>query len=75
MLCALLCLQRHLNVFDSLSQHWFRDFPDVKHTLSRWKEEYNNDRPHSSLGLETPARFRTGFLETKDQNQPEDSRV
>ena len=28
-----------------LSQHWFRDFPEVKHTLCRWKEEYNNDRP------------------------------
>lgn len=60
---------------ECLSQHWFRDFSEVKTTIARWKEEYNNERPHSSLGLETPARFRAGFLETKDQNLPENSRV
>ena len=52
-----------------LSQHWFRDLMDAREILGRWKEEYNNERPHSSLGLETPARYRAG--QTGDANRIE----
>lgn len=54
---------------ECLSQHWFQDLPDAREILERWKEEYNNERPHSSLGLETPARYRAG--QTEDTNQIE----
>jgi len=48
---------------ECLSQHWFRDVEDTRGILDRWKEDYNNVRPHSSLGLETPARYRAGQTE------------
>jgi transposase InsO family protein len=54
---------------ECLSQHWFRDLLDAREILGRWKEEYNNERPHSSLGLETPARYRAG--QTGDANRIE----
>jgi putative transposase len=54
---------------ECLSQHWFRDLLDAREILGSWKEEYNNERPHSSLGLETPARYRAG--QTEDANRIE----
>jgi len=52
---------------ECLSQHWFRDLPDAREILGKWREEYNNERPHSSLGLETPARYRAGQTEVTNR--------
>lgn len=54
---------------ECLSQHWFRGLEDAGRFLRRWRDEYNNDRPHSSLGDETPARFRAGRSEVTDRNE------
>jgi putative transposase len=45
---------------ECLSQHWFVDLADASRTLQRWREEYNNIRPHSSLNDRTPASFSRG---------------
>lgn len=45
---------------ECLSQHWFIDLADASRTLQRWREEYNNIRPHSSLNDHTPASFGRG---------------
>jgi putative transposase len=45
---------------ECLSQHWFLSVEDAQQTLNRWKEDYNNSRPHSSLGQIPPAEFRRG---------------
>ena len=45
---------------ECLSQHWFVDLDDAREILSRWREDYNNTRPHSSLGHLPPAHFRAG---------------
>lgn len=45
---------------ECLSQHWFQGLGDAQSFLRRWRDEYNNDRPHSSLGRVTPAEFRAG---------------
>ncbi len=58
---------------ECLSQHWFRDLAEARRILGDWKEEYNNDRPHSSLGQETPARYRAGQVETMNRNLAENS--
>ncbi len=40
---------------------WFRTLNDVRCTLDTWREEYNNERPHSSLDYRTPRDFRLAF--------------
>lgn len=45
---------------ECLSQHWFADLDDAQRTLQRWKDEYNNVRPHSSLDDRVPAHFGGG---------------
>ena len=42
---------------ECLSQHWFASLDEADTILRAWQLEYNNHRPHSSLGLESPARF------------------
>jgi putative transposase len=58
---------------ECLSQHWFRDLDDARRVLGAWQREYNEDRPHSSLGREAPARFRAGAPNHQDRNQIENS--
>lgn len=54
----------HIEAFNSLvrreclSQHWFRSLKEACGLLEAWKDDYNNDRPHGSLGQLTPARYR-----------------
>lgn len=45
---------------ECLSQHWFLDLEDAHRILSHWREDYNNIRPHSSLGHLPPVHFRAG---------------
>ena len=42
---------------ECLSAHWFATLEEAKATLEAWRKEYNTERPHSSLGLKTPAEF------------------
>ena len=35
---------------ECLSQHWLLSLEEAQRMLDSWKEEYNNNRPHSSLG-------------------------
>lgn len=54
---------------ECLSQHWFISLQDAQTTLERWKEDYNNTRPHSSLKNLSPAHFRAGGVFTPDRNR------
>jgi putative transposase len=36
---------------------WFRNLADARKKITRWQEEYNCERPHSSLGYRTPNEF------------------
>jgi putative transposase len=42
---------------ECLSQHWFASLEEAATVLRTWQLDHNNHRPHSSLGLEPPARF------------------
>jgi len=42
---------------ESLNQHWFTALEDAKKKIEEWRNEYNQIRPHSSLGYLTPAEF------------------
>ncbi len=43
---------------ECLSQHYFSSIIDARVELDAWRDEYNNRRPHGSLGQRTPAQFR-----------------
>ncbi len=42
---------------ECLSQHWFASIEEAAVKSERWRGEYDNDRPHSSLGQSAPAPF------------------
>ncbi len=45
---------------ECLTLHWFRDLGEAQDRLEEWREDYNNVRPHSSLGDLPPAHFGAG---------------
>jgi putative transposase len=56
---------------ECLNASWFRTLNDVRHTLANWRQEYNWERPHSSLGYQTPERFRqsAGYANVEGQQR------
>ena len=40
-----------------LNAHWFESLAEARNGLEEWRKEYNEKRPHSSLGDRTPAEF------------------
>jgi putative transposase len=42
---------------ECLRVSWFYNLWDARAKIARWREEYNQERPHSSLGYRTPAEF------------------
>lgn len=40
-----------------LNASWFGNLWDARRKIAAWKEEYDQERPHSSLGYRTPAAF------------------
>lgn len=44
---------------ECLNETLFSSLPEARDRISAWKEDYNNHRPHSSLGNLTPNEFAT----------------
>jgi putative transposase len=42
---------------ECLSEHWFTSLADARRTIEAWRRDYNEVRPHRSLGYQTPAEF------------------
>jgi putative transposase len=42
---------------ECLNASWFPTLADARGTIMAWREEYNGQRPHSSLGYRTPNEF------------------
>ena len=47
---------------ECLRVSWFTNLFDARRKVSDWKVEYNEQRPHSSLGYKTPAEFARAAL-------------
>jgi putative transposase len=45
---------------ECLNEHWFTGLNDARFTIEIWRRDYNEVRPHSSLGGLTPAAFAEG---------------
>lgn len=42
---------------ECLNASWFDTLADAKQKIEAWRQEYNGERPHSSLGYRTPEEF------------------
>lgn len=42
---------------ECLNQHWFLCLEDAQEKIESWRRQYNEDRPHSSLGNLAPKEF------------------
>ena len=42
---------------ECLAVSWFQNLFDARRKIAAWKKEYNEERPHSSLGYKTPNEF------------------
>ena len=40
-----------------LNAHWFGSLREVQRKIEEWRQHYNQERPHSSLGDLTPNEF------------------
>jgi putative transposase len=41
---------------ECLNEHWFRSLAHAREVINSWRKDYNEVRPHSSLGM-TPSEF------------------
>jgi putative transposase len=51
---------------ECLNEHWFLSLYDARQKIETWRMEYNRQRPHSSLGNQTPEEFRRSITERND---------
>jgi putative transposase len=42
---------------ECLNANWFGTLADAREKIGTWRNEYNSERPHSSLGYRTPNEF------------------
>ncbi len=42
---------------ECLNEHWFLSLADARRIIEDWRIDYNQNRPHSSLGNLTPEEF------------------
>ena len=42
---------------ECLNENWFLSLEDARKKVENWRQEYNNERPHSALGQMAPAQF------------------
>jgi putative transposase len=42
---------------ECLNPHWFGDLEEAREEIETWRQDYNQQRPHSALGYRTPEEF------------------
>lgn len=51
---------------ECLNQNWFRTVTEARQIITAWRDEYNKERPHSSLGNQTPKEYAATFTGRPD---------
>jgi putative transposase len=51
---------------ECLNTSWFRNLWEARRKITAWRKEYNEYRPHSSLGYRTPYEFAQTFTESQN---------
>lgn len=47
---------------ECLNEHWFLGLHDARRIVETWRQDYNQERPHSALGYQTPIEFAQGTI-------------
>ena len=50
---------------ECLNTNWFETLVDAKQIIHAWREEYNESRPHRSLGERTPSEFASQYAASR----------
>lgn len=53
---------------ECLNEHDFASLFDVRRTLAEWRDNYNQKRPHKSLGWQTPEEFARSFTTSQSND-------
>jgi putative transposase len=51
---------------ECLNAHWFTSLTEAQQIVETWRVEYNESRPHRSLGEKTPNEFAKGIAASRD---------
>jgi len=55
---------------ECLNEHWFLSMRHAREIIENWRNEYNEERPHSSLKDMTPKEFADRFLTADSTSNP-----
>jgi putative transposase len=55
---------------ECLRVSWFENLFAARRKIAAWRKEYNEERPHSSLGYRTPKEFATWMGAAADGSSP-----
>lgn len=53
---------------ECLNSHWFTSLDDARQTIEAWRLDYNQERPHSSLGYRTPEEVHQDLMRDFDRS-------
>lgn len=48
---------------ECLDAHWFTNIADAREKIEYWRNDYNTQRPHRSIGRQTPAEEETKYFD------------
>jgi putative transposase len=54
---------------ECLDQNWFGRIQEARIKIEEWREDYNENRPHSALGQQTPAAFKENWQLNRGPNE------
>lgn len=57
---------------ECLNEHWFTSLEEARKIIGRWRVHYNEQRPHSALGYQTPKEFAESGVHLRSATLPSD---
>ena len=57
---------------ECLNEYWFSDISHARKTISEWRQDYNECRPHSTLNYQTPSEFAAGWRKGNSESEGSD---
>lgn len=56
---------------ECLNEHWFLSVEDARQKIENWRLDYNQERPHSSLGGKTPSEYSEEISNKPNRTKPQ----